>query len=92
MLCFIPIVGEFRDPDLLAGSSSMMIGQTLWLEFFTNRDWPVASAAAVVLLALLLAPLLPSTSGCSAARLQGRPMMCSSMSFGLLLPMEERTR
>ncbi len=57
LLCFIPIVGEFVIPDLLAGSNSMMIGQTLWLEFFTNKDWPVASAAAVVLLALLLAPL-----------------------------------
>jgi putrescine transport system permease protein len=58
LLCFIPIVGEFVIPDLLAGSSSMMIGQTLWLEFFTNKDWPVASASAVVLLILLLAPLL----------------------------------
>src|ERR1700742_1238400 len=58
LLCFIPIVGEFVIPDLLAGSNSMMIGQTLWLEFFTNKDWPVASAAAVLLLALLLAPLL----------------------------------
>ncbi len=58
MLCFIPIVGEFVIPDLLAGSDSLMIGQTLWLEFFTNRDWPVASAAAVLLLVLLLAPLL----------------------------------
>src|SRR6202790_4854598 len=57
LLCFIPIVGEFVIPDLLAGSSSMMIGQTLWLEFFTNKDWPVGSAAAVVLLALLLVPL-----------------------------------
>ena len=57
LLCFIPIVGEFVIPDLLAGSNSMMIGQTLWLEFFTNRDWPVASAVAVVLLALLLVPL-----------------------------------
>jgi putrescine transport system permease protein len=57
LLCFIPIVGEFVIPDLLAGSNSMMIGQTLWLEFFTNRDWPVASAAAVMLLALLLLPL-----------------------------------
>jgi putrescine transport system permease protein len=57
LLCFIPIVGEFVIPDLLAGSSSMMIGQTLWLEFFTNKDWPVASAAAAVLLVLLLAPL-----------------------------------
>jgi putrescine transport system permease protein len=58
LLCFIPIVGEFVIPDLLAGSTSPMIGQTLWLEFFTNRDWPVASAIAVVLLVLLLAPLL----------------------------------
>jgi putrescine transport system permease protein len=58
LLCFIPIVGEFVIPDLLAGSNSLMIGQTLWLEFFTNRDWPVASALAVVLLVLLLAPLL----------------------------------
>jgi putrescine transport system permease protein len=58
LLCFIPITGEFVIPDLLAGSEQMMIGQTLWGEFFTNRDWPVASAIAVVLLLVLLLPLL----------------------------------
>ncbi|UYO43786.1 ABC transporter permease [Rhodopseudomonas palustris] len=58
LLCFIPIVGEFVIPDLLGGSTSPMIGQTLWLEFFTNRDWPVASALAVLLLGVLLLPLL----------------------------------
>ena len=58
LLCFIPIVGEFVIPDLLAGSNSLMIGQTLWLEFFTNKDWPVASAAAIILLIVLLLPLL----------------------------------
>jgi putrescine transport system permease protein len=58
LLCFIPIVGEFVIPDLLAGSNSLMIGQALWLEFFTNKDWPVASAAAVVLLLLLVVPLV----------------------------------
>src|ERR1700687_374390 len=58
LLCFIPIVGEFVIPDLLAGSDSLMIGQTLWLEFFTNKDWPVASAAAVLLLLLLVLPLV----------------------------------
>ena len=58
LLCFIPIVGEFVIPDLLAGSDSLMIGQTLWLEFFTNKDWPVASAAAVLLLGLLVVPLV----------------------------------
>jgi putrescine transport system permease protein len=58
LLCFIPIVGEFVIPDLLAGSDALMIGQTLWLEFFTNKDWPVASALAVVLLAVLLIPLV----------------------------------
>lgn len=58
LLCFIPIAGEFVIPDLLAGSGQMMIGQTLWSEFFANRDWPVAAAIAVVLLLVLLAPLV----------------------------------
>jgi len=58
LLCFIPIVGEFVIPDLLGSSQTMMIGQTLWTEFFANKDWPVASAVAVVLLCLLVAPML----------------------------------
>jgi len=58
LLCFIPIVGEFVIPDLLGGSETLMIGQTLWTEFFSNRDWPVASAIAVALLVLLLVPIL----------------------------------
>ena len=58
LLCFIPIVGEFVVPDLLGGSSSPMIGQTLWFEFFGNRDWPVAAAVAVALLVLLVVPIL----------------------------------
>jgi len=58
LLCFIPIVGEFVIPDLLGGSENLMIGQTLWVEFFGNRDWPAASAVAVVLLFLLTAPIV----------------------------------
>jgi putrescine transport system permease protein len=58
LLCFIPMVGEFVIPDLLGGSQTMMIGQTLWTEFFLNKDWPVAAAVAIVLLCLLLAPIL----------------------------------
>jgi putrescine transport system permease protein len=58
LLCFIPMVGEFVVPDLLGGSESLMIGQTLWTEFFLNKDWPVASALAFLLLVLLLTPLL----------------------------------
>ena len=58
LLCFIPITGEFVIPDLLGGSRTLMIGQTLWTEFFANRDWPVASAIAVALLVLLLIPIL----------------------------------
>jgi putrescine transport system permease protein len=57
LLCFIPIVGEFVIPDLLGSSRTLMIGQTLWTEFFANKDWPVASAIAVVLLALLVVPI-----------------------------------
>jgi putrescine transport system permease protein len=58
LLCFIPIVGEFVIPDLLGGSGSLMIGQTLWTEFFQNKDWPVASAVAFALLGILLLPML----------------------------------
>jgi putrescine transport system permease protein len=58
LLCFIPIVGEFVIPDLLGSSSTLMIGQTLWTEFFSNRDWPVASAVAIVLLILLVVPIV----------------------------------
>lgn len=58
LLCFIPIAGEFVIPDLLGGSNAMMIGQTLWTEFFQNKDWPVASAIAIALLVILLFPIL----------------------------------
>jgi putrescine transport system permease protein len=58
LLCFIPIVGEFVAPDLLGGSSRQMIGQTLWTEFFADRDWPAASSVAVVLLLLLVIPIV----------------------------------
>ena len=57
-LCFIPIVGEFVIPDLLGGSRSPMIGQTIWTEFFGNKDWPAASAVAVLLVGLLVMPIV----------------------------------
>jgi putrescine transport system permease protein len=58
LLCFIPIVGEFVIPDLLGGSHSPMIGQTIWMEFFGNKDWPTAAAVAVVLVGLLVTPIV----------------------------------
>ena len=56
-LVFIPATGEFVIPDLLGGPDNLMIGKVLWTDFFSNRDWPLASAVAVALLGLLLAPL-----------------------------------
>lgn len=58
LLCFIPMVGEFVIPDLLGGSQTLMLGKVIWTEFFANRDWPAASAVAVVLLATLIAPIV----------------------------------
>jgi putrescine transport system permease protein len=58
LICFIPIVGEFVIPDLLGDSRTAMIGQTLWVEFFGNRDWPIASALAIALLVALLIPIM----------------------------------
>ncbi|MTJ81837.1 MAG: ABC transporter permease subunit [Telmatospirillum sp.] len=58
MLVFIPAVGEFVIPDLLGGPDTLMIGKVLWSEFFDNRDWPAASAVAVAMLVLLVAPIM----------------------------------
>ncbi|HCR99105.1 MULTISPECIES: ABC transporter permease subunit [Halomonas] len=58
MLVFIPAVGEFVIPELLGGPDTLMIGKVLWEEFFLNRDWPVASALAMVMLLLLLIPIV----------------------------------
>ncbi len=57
MLVFIPAVGEFVIPELLGGPETLMIGRVLWEEFFNNRDWPVASAVAIVMLLLLVLPI-----------------------------------
>ena len=58
MLVFIPAVGEFVIPDMLGGAETLMIGKVLWQEFFNNRDWPVASAVAIVMLLLLRLPII----------------------------------
>jgi putrescine transport system permease protein len=57
-LVFIPAVGEFVIPDLLGGSDTVMIGKTMWEEFFNNRDWPAASAVAIALLIVLMIPIM----------------------------------
>jgi len=57
LLVFIPAVGEFVIPELLGNSRTAMIGKVLWTEFFSNRDWPLASALAVTMLLLIVAPL-----------------------------------
>jgi len=58
MLVFIPAVGEYVIPELLGGPNTQMIGRTLYNEFFSNRDWPTASAIAIAVLVLLVGPLM----------------------------------
>lgn len=58
MLVFIPAVGEYIIPTLLGGADTLTIGTVLWNEFFSNRDWPVASTVAVALIVLLVGPLM----------------------------------
>jgi putrescine transport system permease protein len=58
MLVFVPAIGEFVIPELLGGPDTLMIGKVLWTEFFTNRNWPLSAAVAVVLLAILVLPIM----------------------------------
>lgn len=63
MLVFIPAVGEYVIPALLGGSDTLMIGRVLWDEFFLNRDWPLASAVAIVMLIVLVGPIMFMRNG-----------------------------
>jgi len=72
LLVFIPAVGEFVIPDLLGGSQTLMIGKTLWNEFFNNRDWPVSSAVAVILLLVLTVPMMFYQQAQARAQEQGK--------------------
>ena len=58
MLVFVPAIGEFVIPELLGGPNTLMIGRVLWNEFFSNRDWPVASAVAIAMLVALVVPIM----------------------------------
>jgi putrescine transport system permease protein len=58
LLVFIPVIGEFVIPELLGGSNVLMVGRVLWTEFFANRDWPVASAVASIMLVILVLPII----------------------------------
>lgn len=58
MLVFIPVTGEFVIPDLLGGPTTLMVGKLLWTELFANLDWPLASALAILLLAILAVPFV----------------------------------
>jgi putrescine transport system permease protein len=58
LLVFIPAVGEFVIPALLGASDTLMIGRVLWDEFFLNRDWPMASAVATMMLLILVVPIM----------------------------------
>jgi putrescine transport system permease protein len=58
LLVFVPAVGEVVIPDLLGGPDTLMIGKLLWIEFFNNHDWPLASAVATAMLLLLMAPIV----------------------------------
>jgi len=58
LLVFIPALGEFVIPALLGAMDSLMIGRTLYDEFFINQDWPLASAVAVIMLFILVIPIM----------------------------------
>jgi putrescine transport system permease protein len=72
LLCFIPAVGEFVIPDLLGGAETLMIGRQLWSDFFSNRDWPLASAVAILLLVILVVPIVIYRD-VEARRMETRP-------------------
>jgi spermidine/putrescine transport system permease protein len=58
LLVFIPCLGAFLTPDLLGGGKSVMAGNLIQNQFTTARDWPFGSAAALVLMSIVIALLM----------------------------------
>jgi len=58
LLVFIPAMGEYVIPYLLGGPDTLLIGRVLFDEFFVNRDWPLASSVAIMLLLILVVPIV----------------------------------
>ena len=86
MLVFIPCVGEYVIPELLGGPQTQMIGRTLWDEFFSNNDWPMACAVAVTMMLLVIVPL-----ACSAAT-RARPRSARRLKRAARLQSRVRAR
>ena len=58
ILVFLPSIGEFVIPEILGGPETVTIGRVLWWEFFNNRNWPLASAVAVLMVLLFVVPIM----------------------------------
>jgi putrescine transport system permease protein len=56
-LVFIPAIGEFVIPDLLGGAKIITVGKLLWMEFFMNRDWPMAAAITILMIIIIVVPI-----------------------------------
>lgn len=51
---FVLSIGNFITPDLLGGKQRMMLGNLIYSQFLTARDWPFGAALAFILIALMM--------------------------------------
>jgi spermidine/putrescine transport system permease protein len=58
ILVFIPAIGSFITPDLLGGTQGLMIGNLIQGQFRGSGNWPLGSAASVVMMGIVLIGLL----------------------------------
>ena len=58
ILVFIPSIGAYITPKLLGGGKSLMLGNLISNQFGTSRDWPLGSALALFLMALVMVALI----------------------------------
>jgi spermidine/putrescine transport system permease protein len=54
ILVFIPMMGEYVIPQILGYGKTFLVGNALVLDFLEARNWPLGSAKAVVLIAIML--------------------------------------
>ena len=68
---FVYSMGNFITPDLLGGGRSIMVGNLIYDQFLSARDWPFGSALAFVLMGVMMALLSGQAYLLNRARLGG---------------------
>ena len=65
---FVLSIGNFITPDLLGGGRMQLVGNLIYDQFLTARDWPFGAALSMILIAVMMIVLFLQALAANRAR------------------------